>query len=67
MDGTPVLVFNGENRGRYTAELQIGVASWQQCMREMEWVSTACCDGVTSFRPTHWQPLPEPPGDGGGL
>lgn len=60
-DGTSVLVVNDNVGGRYTKPFQIGVASWGPCMREEAWGSDSCCDNVTCFTPTHWQPLPNAP------
>lgn len=64
-DGTPILVWNGPaNYGYYTAPDQMGTARWDRQAftdGEMCWWACDCCDGVTTYNPTHWMPLPEPP------
>ena len=62
-DGTKILVING-NKGGYggaCGESQeaysMGVAKWYKGT----WVAIDCCDGVSTYKPTHWQPLPAPP------
>lgn len=62
-DGTRILVVSGE-KGFYTAPGDIGVAHWEKQAFPNgvhEWVAVWCCDQVTTFKPTHWMPLPEPP------
>ena len=56
-----IIVINGDKHGYCTEPFQIGVVEWNKCLGEYQWGSTACCDGVTYFKPTHWMPLPEPP------
>ena len=63
-DGTTVLVFNGPNVGFYTPEGSMGTAVWrEQAFPDAieSWCAADCCDGVTTYDPTHWMPLPEPP------
>lgn len=66
-DGTLILVYNGENEGYCTGKHQIGTASWEMAYsgytddKRCEWLSNACCDGVSNYKPTHWMPLPKPP------
>ena len=63
-NGRTILVWNGLNSGFYTRAQDMGVALWrkqafpdgQEC-----WCAQDCCDGVTTYEPTHWMPLPEPP------
>ncbi len=60
MDGTDVLVENGEDDGLYTNPYQIGTAAWTEYdgIGKPNWISTACCDRVSSYKPTRWMPLP---------
>jgi len=61
-DGTAILVINGETSGFYTKAYQMGVATWdRQAMPGGEecWCARDCCDGVTTYIPTHWMSLPE--------
>jgi hypothetical protein len=63
-DGTEVLVWNGGNDGFYTTPGQMGVAYWGRQgfpERKRAWCASDCCDGVTTYTPTHWMPLPAPP------
>lgn len=64
-DGTEVLVFNTAEGdcGYCTEPLQIGIAYWGKSPSKQAWCSTVCCDGVSCFKPTHWQPLPKGPKD----
>lgn len=62
-DGTTILVFNGPNEGFYTEPGRIGTASYQDYtnLDNNKWYADDCCDGVTTYNPTHWMPLPAPP------
>jgi hypothetical protein len=68
-DGTAILVWNGLNSGFYTREQDMGVALWRKQAfpgnDRMRWCAKDCCDGVTTYEPTHWMPLPDPPQEGG--
>ena len=64
-DGTAILVWNGPNIGFYTHKGDMGVAIWREQALpgkdRMRWCAQDCCDGVTTYEPTHWMPLPDPP------
>lgn len=63
-DGTVILVYNGAQGGFYTAPYEFGTAYWnRQAFSDGEytWCSNSCCDGVTTYNPTHYQLLPAPP------
>lgn len=62
-DGTEIIVINDSKGGYCTEPYQIGVATWGQSLSKVRWTSTVCCDGVSYFQPTHWMPLPAPPGE----
>lgn len=55
-DGTPLLLFGDHG---------VAVGSWQGLYgvraNEHFWLSDFCCDTATSFEPTHFMPLPNPP------
>ena len=62
-DGRSILLINGSEggyggyAGQSSEPYHIGVGYWE----EGEFLATDCCDGVSTFKPTHWQPLPTPP------
>jgi hypothetical protein len=64
-DGTPILVWNGSSFGFYTRAGDMGVAIWREQALpgkdRWRWCAQDCCDGVTTYDPTHWMPLPGPP------
>lgn len=69
-DGRNILVINGA-KGGYGGSCgdsqkpyHIGVAYYMNSAHfGGPWYATDCCDGVSTYRPTHWMPLPEPPND----
>lgn len=64
-DGSKILVYNGVNEGYYTGNGQIGTASHgvDGFGNKNKWCAWDCCDGVTSYEPTHWMPIPQPPAE----
>lgn len=68
-DGTHVLLINGEKGGYggYCGASQnaynIGVGYFEQYKNGThDWLAADCCDGASTYFPTHWMPLPKAEG-----
>lgn len=56
-DGRRILV----SEANYVDSIGCAYWSYSKEWKEEGWYSSACCDDITMFFPTHWMPLPPPP------
>ena len=66
-DGTVILVINGQeggyggSAGESSAPYNIGTAYFlKHGNGTTSWMANDCCDGVSTYKPTHWKPLEQP-------